>query len=657
MKIAILTESFLPHMNGVTGSVLQAITHLSARGHELLVIAPDAGPVDLELSGARIELLRSIPLPGYPAVRIVSATATRLAKILHDFKPDVVHLASPFILGWAGVRAAHMLRLPTVAVYQTDVAAYAGRYGIPQATSVAAAHIAKLHRRASLTLVPSTSAHEFLIGLGVDRLRHWGRGVDADRFAPERRDETWRDGIGRGQVLVGYAGRLSPEKQVEDLAVLQSLPGVKLVVIGEGPSRASLEQQLPEAHFTGFLSGDELARALASLDVFVHPGESETFCQGVQEALASGTAVVATGSGGPLDLVENSVTGWLYEPGNLEQLRSYVADLTGDRSKREAFARSARRSVRHRSWAALCEQLEGHYTEAIELRRIDDGMLTRPQVRPRNAPQPQLPSNALAPVWRDYVALGDSITEGLGDSSRVPKGEYRGWAARFGMLLAQGSARDGIRFANLAVRSRRVEHLAAQVDRALELKPDLASVLMGSNDLLLARVDIAAVAAELERQIARLRGAGVEVLLGTPFLPRRATARMIAKRFGEYNAHVRRIALHHGCHLLDIDTIPEVGDLEMWSEDRVHLASAGHRVLAYRAATILSVPHAEVLGTLDRALHDDDFGGDGRTVTWLRAHALPWAWRRLRGRTAGDGLSAPHDDYVALTMRPTPSGI
>lgn len=649
MKIAFLAESFLPHMNGVTGSVLQALKHLSGRGHELMVIAPDAGRIEGELYGAQTELLRSYPLPSYPEVRMVFARASRIAHSLQSFDADLVHLASPFTLGWSGTRAADSLKIPSVAVYQTDISSYAEKYGIPSATPLAAAHIARLHRKSTMTLVPSSSAHSYLTDLGVDRLRHWGRGVDADRFAPDRRDETWRSKIGQGRLLVGYVGRLSPEKQVEDLKALHDLPGIRLVIVGDGPSRGALEQLLPDAHFTGFMGGTDLARMVASFDVFVHPGESETFCQTVQEALASGVPVVATGKGGPVDLVNNSINGWLYEPGNLREMRAHVTDLIGDDAKRASFATAARLSVRNRTWAALCDQLLEYYEEAGELRRLDSALLARPLIRPRSE-QPA-PALAESPVpWTRYVALGDSITEGLCDSSRMPQGQYLGWAARLAMLLAHARNWDeGIKFANLAVRSRRVLHMEEQVDRALEMQPDLVSMLVGANDLVLARVNVHDIADELERQVIRLREAGIDVLLGTPFLPRRRAVRVIANRFAEFNARVRRIAFTHGCHLLDVDAIPEVGDLEMWAQDKVHLTSAGHRILAYRAAAVLGVPDAETLAGLEHVFHEDpDNSDDISGVSWLRAHALPWMWRRMRGRTAGDGLSAKHVDYVAL---------
>jgi phosphatidylinositol alpha 1,6-mannosyltransferase len=147
--------------------------------------------------------------------------------------------------------------------------------------------------------------------------------------------------------------------------VLADIPGTRLVVVGDGPQRAALEEALPGAVFAGFLGGEELARAVASFDLFVHPGEFETFCQTIQEAMASGVPVVATGRGGPLDLVENSRTGWLYEPGDLAGLRRHVVDLMGDDAKRRAFAAAAHASVQGRTWPALSAELVRHYKAVI----------------------------------------------------------------------------------------------------------------------------------------------------------------------------------------------------------------------------------------------------------------------------------------------------
>lgn len=645
MRVAVLAESFLPHMNGVTGSVLQIVSHFAREGHEVLVIAPRTGDVTADLRGARTELLRSVPLPSYPDVRVVFARAARLGALLRGFRADVVHLASPFVLGWQGLAAADALRLPVVAVYQTDVIAYAEKYGMPRATALVESHVTRLHRRATLTLVPSTASALQLEGLGVDRLRRWGRGVDAERFRPDRRSDAWRRGIADGDVIVGYVGRLAPEKQVEDLRVIGSLPGIRLVIVGDGPSRPALERMLPTARFLGHLSGDALAEAVAGFDVFVHPGESETFGQTIQEALASGVPVVATGVGGPVDLVRSSVDGWLYRPGDLFDLRARVVDLAGDEAKRRAFGRAARESVRDRTWAALSQQLLGHYEEARMLRPIDDALVSRAANRPA-APE-HAPTR---PACRRFVALGDSLTEGLCDTSRMPAGEYRGWADRLAELLAADSGSTSLRYANLAVRSRRVRDLADQVDHAVALRPDLVSILMGANDLVARTADPIALAARLAGSVRKLRDAGCDVLLVTPFLPRRRAARVFAARFASFNSELRSVAAETGAILLDLEAHPRIGDLVLWAPDRVHLRSSGHRFVAYRAAEVLGVRDAEALGELDAALHDDS---PAPTSAWLVRDVLPWAWRRVRGRTAGDGRRAKHESYVELPGRGT----
>lgn len=368
VRVALVAETFLPQMNGVVGSLLHTLRHLHAHGHEALVIAPrhDESPAAHVLHGAELARLRSLPTPGYPELRLTVTTPTRLAGILRGFRPDVVHLASPFLLGWSALRAAETVGVPTVAVYQTDVPGYAQRYGVPALAPAFARHVARIHRRADLTLAPSTAATADLAALGVDRVARWARGVDSERFRPERRDEAWRARLApNGELLVGFVGRLAPEKQVLDLAALAGIRGIRLVIIGDGPERAAVQQAMPDAHLTGFLAGDDLARAVASLDVFVHPGENETFCQTVQEALASGVPVVATGAGGPLDLVQHGRTGYLYHPGDLDDLAWHVRALVDDPALRATLAAAARPSVAHRTWAALGDELLGHYRGVI----------------------------------------------------------------------------------------------------------------------------------------------------------------------------------------------------------------------------------------------------------------------------------------------------
>ncbi|KJL30821.1 GDSL-type esterase/lipase family protein [Microbacterium azadirachtae] len=629
-----MTESFLPHMNGVTGSVLQILRHLERHGHEARVYAPAAADMPRMIGHARIEAIPSVALPGYRTVRVGTSSTHRLSASLARFAPDVVHLASPFALGWRGALAAERIGVPAVAAYQTDVAAYAARYGVSLTTALAEAHIARLHRRATLTLAPSSESEEQLARLGVDRVRRWGRGVDAERFHPDRRLGAWEHRAD-AEAVVGYVGRLAPEKQVEDLRALADLPGVRLVIVGDGPSRPRLESLLPDAVFLGHLSGPQLAQAMASFDVFVHPGESETFGQTLQEAHASGIPVVATGRGGPVDLVRQGIDGWLYRPGDLEDLRERVRDLAGDVRKRQAFGRAGREAVEGRSWSAVCDQLLGHFVEAQELHRADAGLRAPRAVRPEPTPAGERKH------WRRYIALGDSLTEGLCDPG--PEGELRGWADRLALLLA---AREPLDYANLAIRSKRVGDVCgSQLDRALQLRPDLVSILVGANDLVKQRVSIPLLATRLEDTVRQLREAGADVLLVTAFLPGNPAARVYVRRFSAWATALAGIARRQGAILLDTDLHPQLAERPNWGEDLVHLSSRGHRFLAYRAGVALGVPLADELGALDEALHAAERTGAG---VWWRRHALPWVWRRLHGRAAGDGRSAKHHDYVRL---------
>ncbi|MGC5223913.1 SGNH/GDSL hydrolase family protein [Micromonospora sp. DT81.3] len=254
---------------------------------------------------------------------------------------------------------------------------------------------------------------------------------------------------------------------------------------------------------------------------------------------------------------------------------------------------------------------------------------------------------------RRYVALGDSVTEGLSDGSRMPAGEYRGWADRLAQLLAHsGSSGAGLRYANLAVRSRLVEHVVCdQIPRALELKADLVSVLVGGNDLVRLRADPEALAARLGDGVRRLRESGCDVLLVTPFLPRRRASRLLARRFARFNSQLRGLARSTGAVLLDLEAVPAVSMTSLWADDAVHLNSRGHRLLAYEAAARLGVPDAGPLGRLEQLLHAEEADVEPTAMTrtaWLLRHAVPWAKRRLQGRTAGDGLVPKHTDLVLI---------
>ncbi|WP_051866705.1 glycosyltransferase family 4 protein [Corynebacterium atypicum] len=371
MRIGIVAESFLPHVNGVTNSVLRVLDHLAERGHQALVIAPGArhrlegageyrGFPIVRVPAVHVPLINSLPL-GVPTVGLLRA--------LSGFRPDVIHLASPFVLGAAGAWAARRLGVPAVAVYQTDVAGFAHRYHLSALSAAAWEWTRVLHNSCALTLAPSSAASQQLARHGVHRIQRWGRGVDTELFHPRRRDAGLRrqwDTSGR-KFIVGYVGRLAAEKGVERLRALNGVPDVQLVVVGDGPQREQLQAALPQAVFTGQLAGVELARAYASLDLFVHTGEFETFCQTIQEAQASGLPVIAPKAGGPVDLLAGlpPSAGRLLEVDGFERnLLATVRQLavSGTAARVPGIVRE---HVRGRTWPAQCDNLLGFYREAM----------------------------------------------------------------------------------------------------------------------------------------------------------------------------------------------------------------------------------------------------------------------------------------------------
>jgi phosphatidylinositol alpha 1,6-mannosyltransferase len=219
----VVTESFLPEVNGVTNTVLRVLEHLQRHGHQALVLASGrGGPADY--AGAPVVRALSVPVPRYRSLSI-GLPSPRLEAALRLFRPEVVHLASPFALGAHGVTVAR-LALPAVAVYQTDVAACLARYGLRLAEPATWRWLQRIHRRSALTLAPSSHTVRVLASHGIGEVAVWRRGVDAERFDPRHRSQALRRRLAPGgELLVGYVGRLAAEKRVGLLSVLQDLLG------------------------------------------------------------------------------------------------------------------------------------------------------------------------------------------------------------------------------------------------------------------------------------------------------------------------------------------------------------------------------------------------------------------------------------------------
>ncbi|MDU0478658.1 glycosyltransferase family 1 protein [Staphylococcus chromogenes] len=370
MRVAIVAESFLPNVNGVTNSVLRVLEHLHANGHEAMVVAPGARDFEEEIADylgfeifrvptIMVPLINSLPV-GVPIPSVTQA--------LRNFNPDIIHLASPFVLGGAGAFAARQLRVPAIAIYQTDVAGFATKYKLTPLAAASWEWTRTLHNMCQRTLAPSSVTIAELESHGIHEIYHWGRGVDTERFHPSKRSEelraTWDPT--RSKRIVGFVGRLAAEKGVDRLASLANRPDLQLVIVGDGPERSDLEALMPSAVFMGALGGEELAKAYASLDLFVHTGEFETFCQAIQEAQASGVPTIGPRAGGPIDLITPGVNGDLLEVETFAAELPEAVDTILHPVRYDRMRAAARDSVRTKTWESLCTQLLKHYEAVIE---------------------------------------------------------------------------------------------------------------------------------------------------------------------------------------------------------------------------------------------------------------------------------------------------
>ena len=365
MIIGIVAESFLPRVNGVTNSVLRSAKYLKSLGHEVIIIAAGQNKGEEPLD---IEVIRicGVSVPSIHEYDLAITTKRRLEKIFSSKQFDVLHIASPFVLGEIALRAAKEINIPTVAVYQTDVTGFAKYYGYSSVSKFTDYWLAHIHNLASINLVPSKWAMEKLNDLNVRNLQIWGRGVDTESFNPKHRDLSlrlkWNE---RADIFVGYVGRLAPEKNIEDLKFIPDSPRIQVVVIGDGPSKYKLQEDMPNAIFTGRLTGAQLSQAYASLDVLIAPGRNETFCQVAQEGLAAGLCVLAPNQGATQELITNKETGFIYENANDLAFKDIFKELLSDPQLIQDISMKARASVENNTWDYVCQQLVDNYQKAL----------------------------------------------------------------------------------------------------------------------------------------------------------------------------------------------------------------------------------------------------------------------------------------------------
>ncbi len=361
MRIALVTENFLPKLDGVTRTLAMLLEHLQRQGHQAMVLGPDGAPT--RYAGARVFGAPGLPLPLYPELRILFPRP-RFKWLLAGFRPDVLHVADPMLLGAAAILWAHQLRIPVVASYHTNLAAYCGYFHLSVLEKPTWAYRRFLHQHCQATLCPSPSTACQLESQGFPRVRLWPRGVDAALFNPKRRSETWRQHIAgdSAKQMILYVGRLSYEKNL--MALVSAFTALErsdthLVLVGDGPARHDLQRALAHhrATLTGYLRGEALAEAYASADLFAFPSTTETFGQAVLEAMASGLPVVAFDAEGVRDLVRHGETGLLAPPGDEAAFAQTLRDLLASPERRALLGARARYAAEQRTWESVMNGL------------------------------------------------------------------------------------------------------------------------------------------------------------------------------------------------------------------------------------------------------------------------------------------------------------
>jgi glycosyltransferase involved in cell wall biosynthesis len=371
MRIALMTEPFLPKIDGIVTMLTKTVECLRRRGDEVLIFAPSGGPK--ELFGAEVVGLPSLPFPLYPELRLALPRASMRAKLM-AFDPDVLHLFEPALLGVGGLYYSQVLHIPLVISSHTNLPAYLRYYKLGVLEKLTWSLMRERHRRSNLNLCTSTVTMNDLQIHGIADLALWERAVDSSLFGPSARSTEMRNLLSSNEPerrLLLYVGRLSAEKEVARLRdVIQALPEARLAIVGDGPVRHELERYfkgIPTV-FTGYLRGTALASAYASADLFVLPSKTETLGLVLLEAMASGCPVVACRAGGVPDAVQDGCTGFLFEPADPDGLVSTVKRALSNQTDLNTIRLQARQDVEQHSWEGATDQLRQLYGEAIQNR-------------------------------------------------------------------------------------------------------------------------------------------------------------------------------------------------------------------------------------------------------------------------------------------------
>lgn len=376
MRIALFTEVFLPKIDGIVTRLKNTVAELRRQGDEVLIFAPGEGVT--EYHGARIVRLPGRRFPLYPELTLAMPRPL-IRKHLVAFQPDVIHAADPAVLGTAAIYYADVLDLPLVASYHTRIPKYVHSYGLGALEPFAWSLIRYRHKSAQVNLCTSNVMFDELTEHGVTRLQIWPKAVDTQTFHPTFKCCNMRERLTQGHPespLLLYVGRISPEKGIEKLRpVLDAMPHARLALVGGGPHQNRLQEYFSgrNAFFAGYLSGQPLAEAMASCDALILPSQTETLGLVLIEGMAAGTVVVGAKAGGITDIIEDGVTGFLFDPARENHLTDIIRDILAHPERSAAIRRNARAAAEEWSWPAATRQLRTIYQQAIAIPRPKAG--------------------------------------------------------------------------------------------------------------------------------------------------------------------------------------------------------------------------------------------------------------------------------------------
>ncbi|ALM52666.1 glycosyltransferase family 4 protein [Halomonas huangheensis] len=377
MQICLVSETWSPDINGVAHTLGRISQELREMGITLQLVRPrPAAPDAPAAEGIESEVqVRGMSVPGYKEVRIGWPSGRAIKRLWKQQRPDAVYIATEGPLGWSALRAAESLSIPVVSGWHTNFDHYCHDYGFAWLSPLVRRRLRHFHNRCDATLVPTHQQAEALTEHGFERVSVMARGIEGDRFTPDKRDQTLRDSWGANvhQPVALYVGRLAPEKNLDllrdtMLGMQLARPDLRLVIVGDGPGRASLQKALPDAVFTGFIPSSDLQVHYASADIFVFPSLSETWGNVILEAMASGLAVVAYRHAAGSELISNDLDGISLPADDPQGFRLAAVELCQQQARYARLGRAARQRALAYRWPAIAETFLNAHRNARESR-------------------------------------------------------------------------------------------------------------------------------------------------------------------------------------------------------------------------------------------------------------------------------------------------